>query len=412
MVDGEYILSFLEDLGFQVITEYDKADIIIVNTCAFIQEAKQEAIQTIFEMAEHKKNGQCKVLIVTGCFSQRYRNEVAEEFPEVNAWIGITKWREELRDYFKNKTKSSSIRKLSEPIESQYLKISQGCSHKCAFCVIPKIRGTFKSRTPSEIITEANWLYEQGTRECILVSQDTSYYGRDIGTNLEKLVERFLKETRFPWIRLMYLHPAYVTDGLLKLMESEPRFCSYIDMPLQHISQKILKAMKRFPPKEKVYKLIERIRTLAPSAAIRTAFILGYPGEGKKEFSELLHFVETTRFERLGVFPFSPEEGTAAYNLRPRPRDNTTQRRCETIMEVQRQISSEHCEEMVGKTQEVFIESHTQEGPYSYEGRTEWDAPEVDGKVYIRTGDYIPGTIVKAKIIDADNYDLFAEDAG
>jgi ribosomal protein S12 methylthiotransferase len=408
IVDGEYLLQYLQAKGMKAVEEYEEADCIVVNTCTFIQEATQEAIDSILEMAHLKKDGRLKKLIVSGCFSERYRQRVQSEFSEVDHWIGVHSWKEELDLIFPASTAPALYRTLSEPLGTQYLKTGEGCSHNCAFCIIPSVRGPFKSRPEDEIIAEGRWLYEQGARECILVSQDTSRYGRDRDSTLSRLLERMLGETDFPWIRMMYLHPAYVDDTLLRLVASEPRICSYFDIPLQHIADPVLKGMKRHPLGAGTRALVERIRTLVPDAAIRSSFIVGFPGETQRDFEELLSFVEQSRFERLGVFPFSPEEGTVAATLRPRPRTSTAQQRCETLMELQQSISRELCERHVGKELEVFIDE-IGEGPYNFEARTQWDAPEVDGKVLIRSGSYAPGSFARVRIVDADDHDLYAE---
>lgn len=408
-VDGERILHLFTASGYSHTENLDEADIIIVNTCAFIREAKEEAIETILESAHYKKSAKCSKLIVSGCFSEQYRNEVKGKFPEVDLWVGVNDWNEIFENQFGSLNHSEFKRELSEPISTQYLKIAEGCSHRCAYCVIPTIRGPFKSRTPQTIIDEAKWLYEKGTRELILVAQDTSFYGRDISSSLHELLSKLLDETSFQWIRMMYLHPKFVTDDLLDLIASNERLCSYFDIPLQHIADPILTAMKRTPLSADTYKLIERIRTKVPDSAIRSSFILGFPGETERHFNELQKFIEFAKFDKLGVFPFSPEEGTAAFDMHPRPRNATVARRCDEILLQQREISREILASKIGKKIPVIIDRVSENFDFNYDGRSQHDAPEVDGKVLIRNGNLEPGTIQNVTIIDADDYDLYGE---
>lgn len=409
LIDGERILGFFRSSGFEPVQDMREAEIIIVNTCAFIREAQEEAIETILESASYKKEGKCRTLVVTGCFSQRYREEVADRFPEVNLWAGVDDWEKVLTEHFAGGKVVSFERELMEPLSTQYIKIAEGCSHKCSFCAIPSIRGPFKSRSPQSIIEEAVWLYSKGARELILVAQDTSFYGRESGFTLTALLEELLKKTSFHWIRMMYLHPQFVDDSLLKLVASEKRICPYFDIPLQHISDPILKSMHRSPLSAGIYKLIERIRSIVPDAALRSSFILGYPGEKENHFNELRKFIEFARFDKLGVFPFSPEHGTSAYNMKGRPRTSTVQKRCEELMLLQREISREIMESKIGTSIEVIVDSVSEDPDYNFEARSRSDAPEIDGKVFISSGSYAPGTFVKVKVFGAGDYDLFAE---
>jgi len=411
-VDGERILQFFVNGGYEITEDHSAADLIIVNTCAFIKEAQEEAIAAILDMAEIRKNGRCRTLIVSGCFSERYRDTVKKEFPEVDIWAGVGDWEKSLSPLLKNSSDNKQNlfeRALGEPIATQYIKIAEGCSHSCSFCVIPSIRGKFKSRNENDIIKEAQWLYGKGTRELILVAQDTSFYGRDINTNLIKLLETLLKSTHFPWIRMMYLHPQLVSDELLALIASEKRICSYFDIPLQHISDNILKSMNRLPLSKELYHLIDRIKNKVSNATLRSSFILGYPGETEKQFDELKQFIQYARFHKMGVFPFSPEEGTKAFDMRPRPRSATVQRRCDELMSIQQEISRELLEEKIGTLQTVIIDRVSDDHDFNYEGRTMGDAPEVDGRVFIQSGNSQPGEIVNAKIIGASDYDFYAE---
>ncbi len=409
-IDGERILHLFTSNGFTHTQECSDAEIIIVNTCAFIREAQEEAIETILSMASYKTNGKCSKLIVCGCFSERFRSQAQQKLPEVDIWTGVNDWQTVLKDIAKSTSVTPSFeRTLFEPIATQHLKIAEGCSHHCTFCVIPSIRGSLKSRTPADILDEAQWLYDKGARELILVAQDTTRYGKDIGASLVNLLEKLLAQTRFPWIRMMYLHPNFISDELLELVASEKRVCSYFDIPLQHIADPILTAMNRKPPSSKIYRLIEKIRTKITDSAIRSSFIIGFPGETERHFFELTEFIEFARFDKLGVFPFSPEEGTEAYNLRPRPVNKTVQRRCDELMTIQREISREILESRIGSQMEVIIDRVSDDHDFNFEARTRFDAPEVDGRVMIRSGNFSPGTITKATIIGASDYDLFAD---
>ena len=421
-IDGERIMALLAAGGYGITEDCAQADVIVVNTCAFIREAQEEAIEAVLEMAALRKSGRCKTLVVSGCFSERYRDKVKKEFPEVDIWAGVGDWEAAISPILYNNKDNVSdspsgesyIRALSAPLSTQYIKIAEGCSHRCSFCVIPSIRGRFKSRGEESIIQEARWLYEQGARELILVAQDTSYYGRDAGASLARLLESLLKNTDFPWIRMMYLHPQLIDDGLLKLVAAEGRVCPYFDIPLQHISDPILAAMNRQPLSGGIRALIDRIRGAVGGAALRTSFIVGFPGETEKEFGELRRFVESARFDKLGVFPFSPEEGTPAFSMRPRPRAGTVRRRCEELMEIQREISRELLEAKVGGSAEIIIDRISDDHDFNYEARTRADAPEVDGRVFVGSGSgsFETGQILNVRITGASDYDLYAEVEG
>ncbi len=420
-IDGETILGRFCKAGFRAVSDFSRANTIIVNTCAFIKEAKQEAIEAILEMARFKRSGVCTTLAVAGCFSERFRNEARTQFPEVDVWLGVHDWPSLLVPSLGVRRSSSSRRILFPPLATQYLKVAEGCSRRCSFCAIPGIRGQFASRSKKDIVAEARWLYSRGVRECILVSQDTSSYGKDRHSSLTDLLEALLAGTDFPWIRLMYLHPQLVTDALLALVAHEKRLLPYLDVPLQHISDDILRSMRRAPLSKGVRRLIERIRSRLPNAAIRTSLIAGYPGETKRHFRELLDFVEDSRFERLGVFPFSPEEGTSAFSLRGRVSAVVANARCEEIMALQRDISAKKCASLVGKTLDVIVDGPARDivscepsgnSPRSprkaqvLEGRTAWDAPEVDGTVILPAGSATIGAIVPVAIESATDYDL------
>lgn len=407
-VDGEYTVGWLRAAGHQLVDDFAQAEAILVNTCAFIEEAKTEAINTILEMAKWKQDGVCRLLIVCGCFSERYRAEVRSRFPEVDAWIGVHTWREDLAALFGPQPVTATGRTLTTSPHSQHLKIAEGCSRRCAFCAIPAIRGPFHSRPLDEIVAEARWLESQGTRECILVSQDTSAWGRDTGSNLVQLLEHLLKQTTIPWIRLMYLHPADIGDDLLGLVARETRVCKYLDVPMQHVSESVVRRMRRAPWGDNLRSLVGRIRERAPGTAIRSTFIVGFPGETESDFQDLLRFIEWAHLDRAGVFAYSAEEGTDAAAMKPRPRVSTAQRRCEQFMELQQEISAGVSQSRIGSVLEVIAD-----GPGEIEGtlecRTQWDAPEVDGVVHVSGATAVPGTFVRVLVTGADAYDLQAE---
>jgi ribosomal protein S12 methylthiotransferase len=407
-IDGERIVHLFRTAGYEVVPDFDKADVIVVNTCAFIREAQEEAIEAVLESASFKKSGLCRKLIVSGCFSERYRKQVAKKFPEVDLWVGVHDWEKLLARELRVPSVPPFERELSGPVATQYLKIAEGCSHACSYCVIPRLRGKYRSRQPREIIDEAKWLESEGTRELILVAQDTTSYGRDTGSSLPELLEKLLAATTFPWLRLMYLHPAHVDDALLRLFASEKRLCPYFDMPLQHIADPVLKAMNRSPRSKGIRQIIGKIRAQVPGAVLRSTFILGFPGENQNHFRELMRFVEETKFDRLGVFPWSPEEGTPALHLPRRPRPSTAAQRCETLMLLQREISRECLGKRTGSTMEVIIDGPSDDPSFAFQGRTRFDAPEIDGKVFIKNRNCIPGPIVKVKITSAGDYDLFS----
>lgn len=409
LIDGERILFLCSGGGVAITTDLAVAETIIVNTCAFIREAQEEAIEVILTAAAYKKTGVCRRLIVSGCFSERFRSEVAEKFPEVDYWVGVNDWEERLADIFSVNKPTSFERVLSKPVATQYLKIAEGCSHHCSFCVIPAIRGPFISRPMDAVLAEAQWLEVSGVRELVLVAQDSSFYGKEQGGSLAALLQELLAKTTLPWIRVMYLHPNFVTDELLELIAHEPRICPYFDIPLQHIAEPILRSMKRMPSASGVYALVERIRSMVPGASLRSAFILGYPGETEAHFRELQRFVEWARFDKLGVFPYSPEEGTAAVALHPRPRAATANRRCEELMLLQREISREINEQRIGSRVDVIIDRLSDDPDFNFDTRSRCDAPEVDGKVLLRNGSFAIGSIIPVRIIGSSDYDLFAE---
>jgi ribosomal protein S12 methylthiotransferase len=414
LVDSEKLMSQLLAQGIR--TRLDpmrvNADVLVINTCGFILDAKEESIQTILDAIEAKRTGRIKYIYAMGCLVQRYRNELVPEMPEVDAWFGVEQMQEilaSLKLVFNPEVLNQ--RHTSTPSHYSYIKISEGCSRKCAFCAIPSIRGKHISRKIEEIVEEAAYLADHGTRELLLIAQDLSYYGRDLykESRIVPLLKELLAINKIRWIRLHYAYPEGFPDGLIDLMAQEPRICNYLDIPFQHISDKMLKMMNRGYTSDDTYRIINQIRSKIPDAALRTSLIVGHPGEGEKEFAELVEFVRQSRFERLGVFTYSPEEGTRSGDLYPDDiPEEVKQERYNIIMEIQKGISSEINASRVGKTDEVLIDR--KEGEY-YVGRTQYDSPEVDQEILVKSDEkhLKTGSFYKVLITDSDDYDLYAE---
>ncbi|TAN61301.1 30S ribosomal protein S12 methylthiotransferase RimO [bacterium] len=398
LVDSQAILDRLCRKGY-AIADIDEADIAVVNTCSFIDEAKKESVDAILELIDLKKGGRLKRVVVAGCLPQRYKEELLPHLKEVDAFVG----RIELED------KTAPLRSYSlTPQHFAYLKIAEGCSHACSFCVIPKIKGRLKSRSREAILREAGRLDRERKSEINLIGQDISHYGLDIYKKLElarllRAIASSLKHAR--WLRLLYLHPENVTDDLLGVVSSEPRICKYVDLPLQHINRRVLKAMRRRFDTAKIMRLLSRMRKRIPGVAIRTSLIVGFPGETEREFKELVAFVEEQRFERLGVFKYSREEGTAAFGYPEQVPQKIKEERYDIIMRLQAQISAQLNKGFLGRELEVLIDEQNSDGTYL--GRLSIDAPEIDGSVYVKAQKPIkPGEFVKARITDAYEYDL------
>jgi len=399
-VDGDTIAGFLVKNNFILTSKPQDATAIIVNTCTFIEEATQESINTILQYAPQKGKN-CK-LIVSGCMSERYKGQIANDFPEVDLWLPTDNWRQVLIDYYKLENPLPSRRIISEPLHTQYIKIAEGCSRNCSFCIIPSIKGQFRSESPDKIIEEAQYLESIGVKELILVSQDTSFYGRDIGITITCLLERLLDSTNFRWIRLMYLYPTNVLkdEEFLHLIFAKSRILPYFDIPFQHVCDDILKSMNRQYSFLDLYNLVLKIRRVIPHATLRTTFIVGYPGETKEDFEKLCEFIQWARFDKLGVFPYSPEEGTKAATLPNAPDSNIVNERMEIIMNIQREISAEILKDKIEQYMEIIVDA-------PHIGRTKGDAPEVDGLVYIekkfkaKVGDFC-----QVQVYDSNDYDL------
>lgn len=413
LVDSEKLLSQLRAQGIKTRLDPGRvnADVLIINTCGFILDAKEESVNTILQAIEAKKNGQITKIYAMGCLIQRYRNELVPEMPEVDAWFGI----EQIPDIVTSLNLAFHPEILNQRVSSTpphyaYLKVSEGCSRNCSFCAIPDIRGKHVSRKMEDILEEASWLAKKGVRELLLIAQDLSYYGRDLyrKSMLVPLLTRLSRIEGITWIRLHYAYPESFPSGLLDLMQSNDKICNYLDIPFQHISDRMLKMMNRGYSKADTYNLIREIRVKIPDAAIRTTFLVGHPGETGEDFMELLDFIREARFERLGVFTYSPEEGTRSGDLFPDDvSEEIKQERYSRIMELQQQISADINHSRIGQEFQVIIDRV--DGEF-HVGRSQFDSPEVDQEILIplSSGKANPGEFHQVIITKADDYDLYA----
>jgi ribosomal protein S12 methylthiotransferase len=417
-VDAEQILGVLAKQGFEITPEQDDADIIVVNTCGFIESAKEESIEAILDAARMKKQGKCRALIVSGCLAQRYKDELAKELPEADAVIGtaeIPKIAEICDRVIGRHEHVVSVpapamvfglpRVGTTPRHYRYLKIAEGCSNRCSYCAIPIIRGNFLSRPSESIIEEAKRLADDGTKELVLLAQDSTQY-RDRNIDLPKLLTKLTKVRGLSWIRLMYVYPGRVTDELMDVLADEEKLCKYLDMPVQHIDDRILQAMNRRGTSDHIKRTIERLRKKVHGIALRTSLIVGFPGETDAAFKRLLAFVKEYEFDHLGVFTFSPEEGTAAIDLPGRVPKKTAEERFDAIMKAQARISLRKNREFIGRSQTVLVDTMED---MAIIGRTQTQAPEIDGVVYLSELEAEPGEFVEVTITDAREYDLMGE---
>jgi len=429
LVDAEVMLGYLSRAGFQVTTDETQADIIIVNTCSFIKEAKQESIDTILDLADRKHDGNCNLLIVTGCLPQRYQEELARELPEVDIFIGTGDYPRVVEIIAEKRGSADQIcytgdpnfvyndelpRLQSSPHYTAYLKIAEGCSNRCSYCVIPSLRGDHRSRPLESLLTEAKQLVAGGVKELNLIAQDITAYGKDLADRptLEGLIKELASMEGLKWIRLLYAYPDGVTDSLIQLMKSEPKVCKYLDLPIQHISDPILKRMGRRSGEEQIRTLIKKLRSAIPDIAIRTSLIVGFPGESPEDFKKLLQFVEETRFDRLGVFCYSREEGTPAAEMPEQVSERIKRERHKKLMRTQARVSFKHNRTLVDSEEEVLVEGYSEETELLLKGRSSRQAPDVDGLVYITAGNANVGDIVRLKITDSSDYDLIGEIVG
>lgn len=424
-VDAEMMLYSLKQAGFEISSEESQADAIIINTCGFIEDAKAEAIENILEAARYKSEGNCKALIVTGCLAERYKDDVTAEIPEVDVCVGIGS-NGNIAEIVKNaiEGKKQNYYGAKEDLDlngkrilggypfSTYLKVADGCDNCCTYCAIPKIRGRMRSRTIEDCVKEAEHLAKNGVKELIVVAQDTTAYGTDIygKSMLPKLLKELCKIEELHWIRTLYTYPEKITDELLDTIASEEKLVKYLDMPIQHVNGEILKKMNRKGDFESLTALIEKIRAKIPDITLRTTLITGFPGETEEQFGELAEFVKKTRFDRLGCFTYSAEEGTMAAEFENQVDDQIKTDRMENIMDMQMTIAAEKNEEKIGTVTEVIIEGWD-DYIKCYFGRTVYDAPEVDGKIFFMAKKPLKiGDFVKVRINDCLDYDLLGEE--
>ena len=411
LVDSEMILGMMLKNGFNLTSDESEADYIIVNTCAFINDAQKESIDTIIKMGEYKKQN-CKGLIVTGCLANRYEKQIKDLLPEVDCVAEINDYKKIIE--FIKKDGNSNInyteRVLSTPPYTAYVKIADGCDNTCTYCIIPKLRGKYKSRTIEDIETEIKHLATIGVTEVVLVAQDTSCYGIDIygESKLAELLRKIEKIEGITWVRILYTYPEGITDELLEVIKNSKKICKYFDIPIQHINNEVLKRMGRNTTKEKILELINKIKTNMPDAVLRTSLIVGFPGETEEQFEELKEFVSNGYFDRLGVFEYSKEDGTPAAKLKEQILKKIKKVRRNKIMEVQQKVSLENNKKIIGEQLEVLVEGKLNETTFF--GRTYKDAPEIDGLTFIETEEELPlGDFITVKITGAKEYDLIAQ---
>jgi len=423
LVDSEVILGLLSKEGYSLTTDPAGAEIIIVNTCSFIQDATKEAIETILHLSHYKKEGRCHLLVVSGCLSQRYGKKLEKELPEVDLFVGTGDFQRLPQILTQKRKKKSFLSKpaflydeitpriLSTPSFIAYLKIAEGCSKTCTFCTVPRIRGPYRSRGLRSVLEEAKNLADQGVKELILIAQDTTAYGEDLrdGTHLEKLLKGLVKIEGLRWIRILYAYPKadYFTDGLLELIAQEKKICPYFDLPIQHIDDTILKRMGRRSKNHEIRNLLQRIKASIPGVSLRTSLIVGFTGEGESQFKALLDFIEEIQFDHLGAFQYSSEEGTPASRLPDPIPEKVKEERLRTLMGIQKKISLKKYQEKVGKRMEVLVEGPDSQGN-ALRGRLQTQAPEIDGSVFLK-GKARPGDWVEVRITQALPYDLLAQ---
>jgi len=420
LVDSEIMLARLSEAGYEITSNSEEAQVVIVNTCGFIEAAKKESIDAIVQISRLKEAGACRKIVVTGCLSQRYKGELSRELPEVDLFLGTNEYdriaelvgngngRREVYSRHLMAYEKPLARVLATPSYTAYLKIAEGCSRPCTFCVIPQIRGRFRSRPSGVIIEEARRLAERGVRELNLIAQDINYYGKDVRgeIGLAELLEKLNRIEGLRWIRVLYNYPLGMEDSLLDAYASLDKVCKYVDVPLQHVSDRILAGMRRGITREETYRLVERIREKIPGVVLRTTFIVGFPGETDQDFEELAEFVRQTRFQRLGVFVYSREEGSIAGRLENQVPEKIARRRQNALMKLQSKISARLHREMVGTIQEVLVEGVSEESDFLLQGRLATQAPEIDGLVYLNEGIASPGEFVRVEISDSHPYDL------
>ena len=425
LADTEVMLGLLASRGYEMTDDETQADIIVINTCCFIHDAKEESIQNILEMAEYKKTGQVKALIVTGCLAQRYRQEILEEIPEVDEVLGTSAY-DKILDAVdaalagKQEVMLADIDALPLPETKRlvttgghfaYLKIAEGCDKHCTYCIIPKIRGNFRSVPMERLVKEAKELAEQGVKELILVAQETTLYGKDLygEKSLHVLIKELCKISGIRWIRILYCYPEEITDDLIQVMKEEPKVCHYLDLPIQHANDEILKRMGRRTSKQELIDIIGKLRREIPDICLRTTLITGFPGETKEQHEELMDFVDEMEFDRLGVFTYSPEEDTPAAVMPDQIDEEVKEKRQAELMELQQDIAFDNAQDMVDREVLVMIEGKVAD-ENAYVGRTYRDAPNLDGLIFINTDEeLLSGDFARVKVTGAVDYDLIGE---
>lgn len=429
LVDSELILGGIDAQKYRITYDMSSCDVAVLNTCSFIEEAKQESIDHILKLAEMKKAGRIKAIVVLGCLVQRYQKELTDALREVDAFLGTGDYQDitNVIDQVMDRKKISMVSRspgflytaqmnriaLTEP-HYRYIKISEGCDHICTFCTIPSYRGKHRSRQIDDIVKEAHHLVDQGARELVLTGQDTTFFGYDTHQKflLKDLLKALNKISDLKWIRLLYAYPSFVNDDLIDAIVDYDKVCHYLDIPLQHVSDKILKAMKRGLNKQTTYRLIQKLRKKIPDLSIRTTFIVGFPGEGDSEYAELLAFMRESQFERLGMFTYSREEGSPAAEIDNQVPESVKLERYNEGMALQQSISEKNNLKLLNHSFEVMIEKQSEENPEQFIGRTYMDAPDVDGLIYVNTPKHVKlksGSFVSAKVIRAKEYDLEAD---
>jgi ribosomal protein S12 methylthiotransferase len=429
LVDSEVMMGILARGGYEITPRADEADVLVVNTCSFIAPAQQESVESIIEMAEHKKFGRAKKLIVAGCLVERFRDQILEQIPEVDAVVG-TGQVERILEACEGELRllpaesptflyhDLTPRILATPRHTAYIKINEGCDHPCTFCIIPQLRGKFRSRRFESVVREAENLADAGVREISLIGQDTTFYGEDLGLRdgLPLLLERLAEIEGLHWVRFLYCYPNRITPRLLETIAAHPRLAKYMDIPLQHASKDVLKRMQRGSHGDAFLKMLERIRRTVPAVSLRTSFIVGFPGETKQDFQMLCDFVRDAEFDWMGVFSYSDEDAAKSYHLDDKVDAGTIAERRDTLMQIQKKISRRKLKPMIGKRVKALLEGPSKDTDLIWEARLEGMAPEIDGKVYITefagvsdAAELPPaGTLATVEIIEAQDYDLVA----
>jgi ribosomal protein S12 methylthiotransferase len=426
LVDSEVILGHLPLDRYEIILDDSQADIIIVNTCAFINDAKEESIDTILEVSDYKVQGNCKLLVVAGCLPQRYQDVLKEQLPEVDLFLGTAEGPQIVELLELQLQGNAPVQKIgtpdylydhetprvnSSPTYSSYVKIAEGCSHHCSYCIIPQLRGKLRSRSIASVVQEAHNLAAQGVTEIVLIAQDITDFGvdRNDGATLEKLLKELVKVDNLVWIRLLYAYPDGISAELIELIATEEKICNYLDLPLQHIDDQLLTQMNRHLDERQTRDLVQRLRDRIPDLTLRTSFIVGFPGETREQFDKLLKFVEEGHFERVGVFHYSREEGTVAAKLPEQVPARTKKSRLNKLMKAQARVSFNKNRSLIGRTELVLVEGYSEETDLLLKGRSARQAPDIDGQYLITSGFADVGEYVQLKITDSSEYDLLGE---